>query len=161
MAGRRVVLLIKAQSLPATEVSHLTKLCRSLERWIISMRMRWETVPNAFEMSTAMVLLGGLRWFKPKTKIGTEAVEYLGFSPHHNWMETSETTFRIGLEGELNGGENSFHWKANMLPLFGIMTLWLPNIPCIQSYWKEICLLRLWLTFLNLNILGKVYRAGV
>ena len=24
----------------------------------------------------------------------------------------------------LNGGENSLHWKANMLPLFSIMTLW-------------------------------------
>ena len=23
----------------------------------------------------------------------------------------------------LNGGENSLHWKANMLPLFSIMTL--------------------------------------
>ena len=28
------------------------------------------------------------------------------------------------LWAELNGGENSFHWKANMLPLFSIMTLW-------------------------------------
>ena len=26
---------------------------------------------------------------------------------------------------ELNGGENSLHWKANMLPLFSIMTFWL------------------------------------
>ena len=24
----------------------------------------------------------------------------------------------------LNEGENSLHWKANMLPLFSIMTLW-------------------------------------
>ena len=24
---------------------------------------------------------------------------------------------------ELSGGENSLHWKANMLPLFSIMTL--------------------------------------
>ena len=24
----------------------------------------------------------------------------------------------------LSGGENSLHWKANMLPLFSIMTLW-------------------------------------
>ena len=29
------------------------------------------------------------------------------------------------LWAELNGGENSLHWKANMLPLFSIMTLWL------------------------------------
>ena len=28
------------------------------------------------------------------------------------------------LWAELNGGENSLHWKANMLPLFSIMTLW-------------------------------------
>ena len=27
----------------------------------------------------------------------------------------------------LNGGENSLHWKANMLPLFSIMTLWFCN----------------------------------
>ena len=27
------------------------------------------------------------------------------------------------LWAELNGGENSLHWKANMLPLFSIMTL--------------------------------------
>ena len=29
------------------------------------------------------------------------------------------------LWAELNGGGNSLHWKANMLPLFSIMTLWL------------------------------------
>ena len=28
------------------------------------------------------------------------------------------------LWAELNGGENSLHWKANMLPLVGIRTLW-------------------------------------
>ena len=28
------------------------------------------------------------------------------------------------LWAELNGGENSLHWKPNMLPLFSIMTLW-------------------------------------
>ena len=28
------------------------------------------------------------------------------------------------LWSELNGGENFLHWKANMLPLFSIMTLW-------------------------------------
>ena len=27
------------------------------------------------------------------------------------------------LLAELNGGENSLHWKANMLPLYSIMTL--------------------------------------
>ena len=28
------------------------------------------------------------------------------------------------LWAELNGGENSLHWKAKTLPLFSIMTLW-------------------------------------
>ena len=28
-----------------------------------------------------------------------------------------------GLWAELNGGENSLHWQANMLPLFSIRTL--------------------------------------
>ena len=28
------------------------------------------------------------------------------------------------LWAEFNGGENSLHWKANMLPLFSIITLW-------------------------------------
>ena len=28
------------------------------------------------------------------------------------------------LWAEFNGGENSLHWKANVLPLFSIMTLW-------------------------------------
>ena len=28
------------------------------------------------------------------------------------------------LWAELNGGENSLPWKANMLPLFSILTLW-------------------------------------
>ena len=28
------------------------------------------------------------------------------------------------LWAELNGGENSLHWNANMLPLFSILTLW-------------------------------------
>ena len=31
------------------------------------------------------------------------------------------------LWAELNGGENSLHWKTNMLPLFSIMTLWNKN----------------------------------
>ena len=30
---------------------------------------------------------------------------------------------RRSLWVELNGGENSLHWKANMLPVFSIMTL--------------------------------------
>ena len=35
---------------------------------------------------------------------------------------------RRSLWAELNGGENSLHWKANMLPLFSIMTLWFQRI---------------------------------
>ena len=42
------------------------------------MQMQWETVYNAFEMSTsvAIVLLGGFRWLKPVTtltEIGSKA----------------------------------------------------------------------------------------
>ena len=33
------------------------------------------------------------------------------------------STGRVCARAELNGGENSLHWKANMLPLFSIMTL--------------------------------------
>ena len=33
------------------------------------------------------------------------------------------------LWAELNGGENSLHLKANMLPLFSIMTLWFKTPP--------------------------------
>ena len=65
-----------------------TQSGRSREQWMISMRRRWETVSNAFEMSTAMtmVLLGGLRWLRPETtleKIGSraEAVECLSLRP--------------------------------------------------------------------------------
>ena len=44
---------------------------RSRERWIISIRRRWETVSNAFEMSTAMAIvpLGDLGWLKPETTL--------------------------------------------------------------------------------------------
>ena len=40
--------------------------------------------------------------------------------------EFSYLSFVYGrsLWAELNGGENSLHWKTNMLPLFYIMTLW-------------------------------------
>ena len=69
--------------------SHLTRLWQSpRDRWIISMRRRWETVSNAFEISTtmAMVLLGGLRWLKPETTLAemgsrAEAVECLFLKP--------------------------------------------------------------------------------
>ena len=67
---------------------YLTRLWQSRERWIISMRRRWETVSNDFEMSTAMamVLIGGLRWLKPDTTLAemgsrAEAVEGLDLKP--------------------------------------------------------------------------------
>ena len=40
------------------------------------------------------------------------------------------------LWAELNGGENSLHWKANMLPLFSIMTLWVKNLLSFSSVLK-------------------------
>ena len=40
------------------------------------------------------------------------------------------------LWAELNGGENSLHWKANMLPLFSIMTLWVKNLFFFSSVLK-------------------------
>ena len=46
------------------------------------------------------------------------------------------------LWAELNGGKNFIHWKANMLPLFSIMTLWLvlpPLIKDIVSYSTRGC----------------------
>ena len=39
------------------------------------------------------------------------------------------------LWAELNGGENYLHWKANMLPLFSIMTLWnLAKANCTENH---------------------------
>ena len=40
-----------------------------------------------------------------------------------------------GLWAELNGGENSLHWKANMLPLFSIMTLCLGTGLYLDLFW--------------------------
>ena len=47
------------------------------------------------------------------------------------------------LWAELNGGENSLHWKANMLPLFSIMTLCLVTkasglLFCLYTYLEGI-----------------------
>ena len=36
---------------------------------------------------------------------------------------------------ELNGGENYLHWKANMFPLFSIMTLWSLSR---TSHWRTV-----------------------
>ena len=48
--------------------------------------------------------------------VGRGGVSYLSF------------VYGRSLWTELNGGENFLHWKANMLPLFSIMTLW---------YWRK------------------------
>ena len=45
------------------------------------------------------------------------------------------------LWAELNGGENSLHWQANMLPLFSIMTKYDSIILCGQ-YSLRMALLR-------------------
>ena len=47
------------------------------------------------------------------------------YSAFPGYCSVSYLSFVYGrsLWAELNGGENSLHWKANMLPLFSIMTL--------------------------------------
>ena len=51
------------------------------------------------------------------------------YSAFHWNCSVSYLSFVYGrsLWAELKGGENSLHWKANMLPLFSIMTLWSPH----------------------------------
>ena len=60
-----------------------------------------------------------------------------------NCSVSSYLSFVYGrsLWAELNGGENSLHWKANMLPLFSIMTLWLEG----SSVVRRGTLLRPWI----------------
>ena len=51
---------------------------------------------------------------------------------------TLSPTSKIALEemwAELKGGGNSLHWKANMLPLFSIMTLW-THFVCSSERWS-------------------------
>ena len=59
---------------------------------------------------------GGLGWGRSMYSAlqGNCSVSYLSF------------VYGKSLWAELNGGENNYslHWKANMLPLFSIMTLW-------------------------------------
>ena len=62
-----------------------------------------------------------------------------------NWS-VSYLPFVYGrsLWAELNGGKNSLHWKANMLPLFSIMTLWFQRTKIWEfSYQIEIICTRL------------------
>ena len=71
------------------------------------------------ERSLANVLVvGGGGWGRSMYSAfpGNCSVSYLSF------------VFGRSLWAELNGVENSLHWKANMLPLFSIMTLWLSHI---------------------------------
>ena len=44
---------------------------------------------------------------------GNRSVSYISF------------VYGRSLWAELNGGENSLHWKANMLFVFSIMTMWI------------------------------------
>ena len=53
---------------------------------------------------------GGLRKSMYSAFPGNCSVSYLSF------------VYGRSLWAELNGGENSLHWKANMLPLFSVMT---------------------------------------
>ena len=62
----------------------------------------------------ALVWGGGGGWGRSMYSAfpGNCSVPYLSF------------VYGRSLWAELNGGENSLHWKANMLPLFSIMTLY-------------------------------------
>ena len=61
-----------------------------------------------------MAVVGGRGWRRSMYSAfpGNCSVSYLSF------------VYGRSLWAELNGRENSLHWKANMLPLFSIMTLW-------------------------------------
>ena len=64
-----------------------------------------------------MALVGGGDWDLREKYVfcvpGNCSVSYLSF------------VYGRSLWAEFNGGGNSLHWKANMLPLFSIRTLWL------------------------------------
>ena len=62
----------------------------------------------------ALVGGGGVVWGRSMYSAfpGNCSVSYLSY------------VYGRSLWAELNGGENSLHWKANMLPLSSIMTLW-------------------------------------
>ena len=51
------------------------------------------------------------------------------------------------LWAELIGGENSLHWKASMLPLFSIMTLWSQHIYVLTTctfMFRQVCISEPW-----------------
>ena len=70
-------------------------------------------------LETALSLANGPSW-------GREGWGRSMYSAFPGNCSVSYLSFVYGksLWAELNGGENSLHWKANMLPLFSIMTLW-------------------------------------
>ena len=111
--------------------NHLTRLWQSRERWIISMRRRWETVSNAFEMSTAMamVLLEGLRWLKPETTLAemgsrAKAAECLGLKPCWKGRVPSASTMagRMSRSRIFTAGQSS-----------EIRAALLAELPCLQD----------------------------
>ena len=51
------------------------------------------------------------------------------------------------LWAELNGGENSLHWKVNMLPLFSIMTL------CMHQLLNSSLSEELWVHQMNVSLI--------
>ena len=77
----------------------------------------------------------GRNWCKFSTKM-CNVTAWRHSKLHAHWQgaegefpgncSVSYISFAYGrsLWAELNGGENSLHWKANMLPLFSIITLW-------------------------------------
>ena len=50
---------------------------------------------------------------------------------------------------EISGGENSLHWKANMLPLFSIMTMWFHLWPYTLNWVSMIAITIHKLIFMN------------
>ena len=82
-----------------------------------------QNVQSKLRAHWLMALVGGGGFLRERSMYsafpGNCSVSYLSF------------VYGRSLWDELNGGENSLHWKANMLPLFSIMTLW--DI-CCQCY---------------------------
>ena len=50
------------------------------------------------------------------------------FLPILLWRHDLSSSIMTLWWAELNAGENSLHWQANILPLFSIMTLWLEQL---------------------------------
>ena len=82
-----------------------------------------------------MALVGGGGWGKSMYSafLGNSSVPYLSF------------VYGRSLWAELNGGENSLHWKANMLPLI----VWLCAETVMRLYFYYFKLLRICSLFQN------------